>query len=41
MQGDEADTFIEEVRAMCMRYPSLPEDVAELCLANPYLECLG
>lgn len=41
MQGDDADTFIGEVRSMCKRYPSLPEDVAELCLANHYIECLS
>lgn len=38
MQGDEADTFIEEVRALCKRYPSLDEATAELALAEPYAE---
>jgi DNA-binding NarL/FixJ family response regulator len=40
MQGDEADTFIEEVRALCKRYPSLDEDTAALALAEPYAENL-
>lgn len=38
MQGDEADAFIEEVRALCKRYPSLDEATAELALAEPYAE---
>jgi hypothetical protein len=40
MQGDEADTFIEEVRALCKRFPSLDEDTAALALAGPYAETL-
>jgi hypothetical protein len=40
MQGDEADTFIDEVRALCKRYPSLDEDTAALALAEPYAETL-
>jgi hypothetical protein len=40
MQGDEAETFISEVRALCKRYPSLDEDTAALALAEPYAETL-
>ena len=40
MQGDEAETFIEEVRALCKRYPSLDSATAELALSEPYAECL-
>jgi hypothetical protein len=40
MQGDDADNFIEEVRALCKRYPSLDEDTAALALADPYAETL-
>jgi hypothetical protein len=40
MQGDEADTFIEDVRKLCKRYPSLDEDTAALALAEPYAETL-
>jgi hypothetical protein len=40
MQGDEAETFIGEVRALCKRYPSLDEDTAALALAEPYAEAL-
>lgn len=36
MQGDEADQFLSEVDALCKRYPSLPRDIAELALAEPY-----
>ncbi len=36
MQGNEADAFIEECRKMWNRYPSLPMDVCELALAEPY-----
>ena len=39
MQGDEADNFIGEVRALCKRYRSLDEDTAALALAEPYAEC--
>ncbi len=38
MQGDEADTFIEEVRALCKRYPSLDEKTASEALAKPYVD---
>ena len=40
MQGDEADTFIEEIGVLCRRFPSLEEDTAALALAEPYTECL-
>lgn len=40
MQGDEAETFISEVRALCKRFPSLDEDTAALALAEPYAETL-
>lgn len=40
MQGDEADQFIAEVRALCKRYRSLDEDTAALALAEPYAETL-
>ena len=36
MQGDEADQFLSEVDALCKRYPSLPRDIAELAIAEPY-----
>ena len=38
MQGDEADSFIEECRKLWTRYPSLPMDVAELAMAEPYID---
>lgn len=38
MQGDEADSFIEECRKLWNRYPSLPMDVAELATAEPYTD---
>ena len=38
MQGNEADSFIDEVDALCKRYPSLDEDTAALALAEPYAE---
>lgn len=38
MQGDEADSFIEECRKLWNRYPSLPMDVAELASAEPYTD---
>jgi hypothetical protein len=40
MQGDEANTFIEDVRKLCKRYPSLDEATAELALAEPYADCI-
>ena len=38
MQGDDADAFIAECRKLWTRYPSLPMDVAELALAEPYTD---
>lgn len=38
MQGDEADNFIAERDALCKRFPSLSEDVAELALTEPYAD---
>ena len=38
MQGDEADSFIEECRKLWTRYPSLPMVVAELALVEPYTD---
>ena len=38
MQGDEADSFIEECRKLWIRYPSLPMDVAELATAEPFTD---
>ena len=38
MQGDEADSFIEECCNLWNRYPSLPMDVCEMALAEPYTE---
>ena len=38
VQGDDADSFIEECRELCARYPSLPMDVAELVTAEPYTD---
>ena len=38
MQGDDADSFIEECRKLWIRYPSLPMDVCELALAEPYTD---
>ena len=40
MQGEEADGFIDEVKALCKRYRSLDEDVAALALAKPYIESI-
>jgi hypothetical protein len=40
MQGDEADSFIAEVRSLCKRFPSLDEDTAALALAEPYTDCI-
>ena len=36
LQGDDADAFIAECRKLWNRYPSLPMDVCELALAEPY-----
>ena len=38
MQGDDADSFIDECRKLWTRYPSLPMDVAELARAEPYTD---
>lgn len=38
MQGDEADSFIEDCRKLWTRYPSLPMDVVELAMAEPYTD---
>lgn len=41
MQGDEADDFIDEVDALCKRFPSLNETTAAQALAEPYTELLS
>lgn len=38
MQGDDADQFISEARAIWNRYRSLPDYVCEMALAEPYTE---
>ena len=38
MQDDDADAFIAECRKLWNRYPSLPIDVCELALAEPYTD---
>lgn len=38
MQGDDAAQFINEARAMWNRYPSLPDYVCEMALAEPYTD---
>ena len=38
MQGDDADSFIDECRKLWTRYPSLPMDVAELAIAEPFTD---
>ena len=38
MQGDDADQFISESRAMWKRYPSLPMSVCVMALAEPYTD---
>lgn len=40
MQGDEADTFLDEMYALCKRYRSLSTTTAALALAEPYAENL-
>jgi len=40
MQGDDAERFIAEVDNLRKHYPSLNGDVAELCVAAPYIETL-
>lgn len=34
----DADTFIDECKKLWRRYPSLPMDVCELALAEPYTD---
>lgn len=36
MQGDDAESFIKDVAALCKRYRSLDEDTAALALAESY-----
>ena len=38
MQGDDANSFIDEARAMWKRYPSLPKYVCEMAIAEPYTD---
>ena len=38
MQGDDADAFIAKCRKLWNRYPSLPMDVCELAIAEPYTD---
>jgi len=38
MQGDDADSFIDECRKLWNRFPSLPMDVAELATAEPFTD---
>ena len=40
MQGEEADSFIDELKAITRRYPSLDEYTAACALAEPIVECL-
>ena len=40
MQGEEADKFIDELKAMTRRYPSLDTYTAACALADPIIECL-
>ena len=40
MQGEEADRFIDEIKATTRRYPSLDEYTAACALAEPIVECL-
>jgi hypothetical protein len=40
MQGCDAAQFIQEIKALCKRYPSLDEYTAALAMAEPYLECI-
>ena len=41
LQGDEADSFIEECHKLWKRYPSLPDYVCEMALAEPYTDLWG
>lgn len=38
MQGDDVGQFISDARAMYRRYPSLPLNVCEMALAEPYTD---
>ena len=38
LQGDDANSFIDEARAMWKRYPSLPKYVCEMAIAEPYTD---
>ena len=38
MQGDDADTFIDEMRTICKRFPSMDPDTAACCLAADYID---
>ena len=38
LQGEDADQFIAARDIMTKRYPSLPDYVAELALAEPYTD---
>lgn len=38
IRGDDADRFIDEARALWNRYRSLPMDVCEMALAEPYTD---
>jgi len=40
IQGYEAENFIDELKAMTRRYPSLDEYTAACALAEPLIECL-
>lgn len=35
---EDADAFITECRKLWKRYPSLPMDIAELAIAEPYTD---
>ena len=35
---EDADAFIAECRKLWKRYPSLPMDIAELAIAEPYTD---
>ena len=40
IQGWEADDFIDELKALTRRYPSLDEYTAACALGEPIIECL-
>ena len=37
LQGNDAEVFYSEVKAICKRFPSIAEDIAELIVAYDYL----